>query len=103
MEKKVAVPTLWTMAEVTEKVKAGAKLIVLGDYVLDVEKAVPTGRGYTHANENVIWYKAHPGGRKVLDSYMGKDATVAMTGGVYKHHAGAFNLIKHLRVASLKK
>lgn len=103
LEKKVAAPTLWTLKDVEAKVKNGAKLIILGDYVLDVEKTVPTGSGYTHENKDVNWYNVHPGGRKMLDNYIGKDATEAMTGGVYKHHTGAFNLIAHLRVASLKK
>ena len=102
-ERSVAAPTMWTKKDVAEKVAAGRKLIILGDYVLDLEKTVPTGAGYTHQNKDVNWYNVHPGGRKVLDSYVGKDATEAMTGGVYKHRAGAFTLIAHLRVASLKK
>lgn len=93
----------WTWADVQERVDKGQRLIVIGDYVLDMNKSVPTGAGYTHTNKNIVWYNAHPGGRKLLDMFVGKDATDAFTGGIYNHHEGAINILPHLRVAMLKR
>lgn len=104
LDKNVAAPTVWTWADVERKVQDDCrKLIVVGDYVVDLEKPIQTGAGYTHTNLSMDWCKVHPGGYKILDAYIGKDATNAMTGGVYKHSDGAFNLLQHLRVASLKR
>ena len=89
--------------EIEALVAQGRKLTVVGDYVLDFEKTIPTGAGYTHKSTDMVWYNMHPGGRKLLDMYVGKDATDAVTGGIYKHSQGAFNLFQHLRVASLKR
>jgi len=99
----VPAPQTWSWTDIEERVANGQKLIVIGDYVLDMKKSVPTGPGYTHKGKNFIWYDAHPGGRKLLDMYVGKDATEAFTGGIYKHSEGAMNLLPHLRVASLKR
>lgn len=93
----------WTWTDIEERVATGQKLLVIGDYVLDMRKSVPTGPGYTHKGKNFVWYDAHPGGRKLLDMYVGKDATDAFTGEIYKHSEGAMNLLPHLRVASLAK
>ena len=104
MDRSVAVATEWTWAEVERKCEQEQrKLIVVGNYVLDIERQIPTGSGYTHNSTMIDWSKAHPGGYKIMDAFIGKDATDAMTGGVYKHSAGAFNLLQHLRVASLKR
>merc|ERR1719450_2099182 len=96
-------PEVWTWEQIEQKVEEGKKLIVIGGYVLDLEKTVPTGGGYTHNTKDVNWYNAHPGGRKLLDMYIGKDATSAVTGGVYRHSRGAFNMIEQLYVASVEK
>jgi stearoyl-CoA desaturase (delta-9 desaturase) len=103
MEKKTVVPAIWTWQEVQKRVSAGEKLIVVGDYVLDVRKEIPTGSGYTHKSKNVVWYDVHPGGRQILDGFVGKDATDAVSGGIYKHSEGAFNLFQFLRVANLDR
>jgi len=99
----VAVSDVWTWTEVEERVAKGEKLTVIGDYVLDMQKAVPSGSGYTHTDKKIVWYNAHPGGRKMLDMFVGKDATEAFTGGIYKHHEGAVNLLPYLRVATIKR
>jgi stearoyl-CoA desaturase (delta-9 desaturase) len=99
----IPAPAMWTWADIEDRVAKGEKLVVIGDYVLDLKKSVPTGSGYTHKSKNFIWYDAHPGGRKILDMYVGKDATDAFSGEIYRHSEGAMNLLPHLRVASLKK
>ena len=96
-------PEVWSWETIAQKVEQGQKLTVIGGYVLDLEKTIPTGAGYTHSTKDVNWYNAHPGGRKMLDMYIGKDATSAVTGGVYRHSRGAFNLIQQLYVASVEK
>jgi stearoyl-CoA desaturase (delta-9 desaturase) len=103
MDQKVRTPNFYTWADIERRVDNGEKLVVVGDYVLDMLKPMPIGAGYTHANKDVLWYKSHPGGRKLLDMYVGKDATEAMSGGIYKHSQGAFNMLQHLRVANLKR
>jgi stearoyl-CoA desaturase (Delta-9 desaturase) len=99
----IAVEEVWTWEDIKERVAKGQKIMVIGDAVIDIMRVVPTGSGYTHPNKNIVWYNAHPGGRKLLDAYVGKDATVAFTGAVYKHHEGAINILPHLRVATIKK
>merc|ERR1711916_355816 len=93
LETKVRAPTLYTWSDIERRVDNGEKLMVVGDYVIDLLKPVPTGSGYTHTTKDIFWYNAHPGGRKLLDMYVGKDATEAMSGGIYKHSQGAFNLL----------
>jgi stearoyl-CoA desaturase (delta-9 desaturase) len=100
---EVPVQDLWTWTDFEEAVSRGRKLTIVGDYVLDLQKTVPTGSGYTHKSKNLVWYDCHPGGRKILDMFVGKDATEAFSGGIYRHSQGAVNLLPHLRVASLKK
>eukprot|EP00672_Neobodo_designis_P026641 CAMPEP_0174851330 /NCGR_PEP_ID=MMETSP1114-20130205/22963_1 /TAXON_ID=312471 /ORGANISM="Neobodo designis, Strain CCAP 1951/1" /LENGTH=438 /DNA_ID=CAMNT_0016085861 /DNA_START=257 /DNA_END=1573 /DNA_ORIENTATION=+ len=103
IETKTRTPVLWTWADIERRVDAGEKLTVVGDYVIDLMKPMPTGSGYTHDSKDVIWYQAHPGGRKLLDMYIGKDATEAMSGAIYKHSQGAFNMLQHMRVANVKR
>eukprot|EP00656_Telonema_subtile_P017534 TRINITY_DN1940_c0_g1_i5.p1 TRINITY_DN1940_c0_g1~~TRINITY_DN1940_c0_g1_i5.p1 ORF type:complete len:121 (+),score=23.82 TRINITY_DN1940_c0_g1_i5:98-460(+) len=94
---------VWTWTEVNDRVANGEKLMVVGNYVLDLTKTIPTGVSYTHGNRNINWYDAHPGGKKMLDMFVGKDASDAFSGGIYKHSIGATNLLSYLRVALIKK
>jgi len=102
LSKKVAAPETMEWAEFEKRCAAGEKLCVVGDYVLDFKKTIPTGAGYTHKNSQMNWYENHPGGKQMLDCFVGKDATEAMSGGIYKHSQGAFNLVQHLRIANIK-
>ncbi|KDQ65100.1 hypothetical protein JAAARDRAFT_28764 [Jaapia argillacea MUCL 33604] len=43
----------------------------------------------------------HPGGQKILQAYVGKDATSAFCGGVYQHSDAARNLLATQRIAIL--
>ncbi|PVU85633.1 hypothetical protein BB561_006922 [Smittium simulii] len=43
----------------------------------------------------------HPGGKPLINSGIGKDMTDAFTGGVYKHHRAAHNLLSQLRVGTV--
>ncbi|THH33814.1 hypothetical protein EUX98_g486 [Antrodiella citrinella] len=43
----------------------------------------------------------HPGGRRLLETHVGKDATTAFFGGVYDHSNAAHNLLATMRVGAL--
>eukprot|EP00796_Vickermania_ingenoplastis_P003889 gene3890-2760_t len=88
----------WTWDDVQTEVNKGRKLVVIHDDVYDLDRGVPTGSGYTHGSKNMKWYECHPGGQRILDAFIGKDATAAFTGGVYEHHAAAESYLPHLRV-----
>lgn len=103
LTKTVSTPTSMAWSEFEARCTQGEKLIVVGEYVLDMKKAIPTGSGYTHKSTEMNWYVNHPGGKAMLDAFVGKDATAAMSGGVYKHSQGAFNLVQHLRIANIEK
>lgn len=92
----------WSWDEVQDRVAKGQKLTVIKDDVIDLMRSLPTGAGYTHGSKDVMWYAAHPGGQRILDAFVGKDATAAFTGGVYGHSCCAESIIPHLRVAKLK-
>lgn len=104
IEKKATRPIpqpVWKWSDVQAEVNKGRKLVVINNEVIDLARTVPTGSGYTHGNTNVNWYESHPGGQRILDAYIGKDATAAFTGDVYGHSCAAENYIPHLRVAKL--
>ncbi|KAE8154186.1 hypothetical protein BDV25DRAFT_121412 [Aspergillus avenaceus] len=46
--------------------------------------------------------KDHPGGRTMISSAIGKDATALFNGGVYQHSNAAHNLLSTMRVAVLR-
>jgi stearoyl-CoA desaturase (Delta-9 desaturase) len=56
--------------------------------------------GFIHDVSNFI--DSHPGGRAILKSYTGKDATVAFYGGVHDHNTAAHNMLAMMRVAVCK-
>lgn len=56
--------------------------------------------GIVHDVTDFIDY--HPGGRALISSGVGKDATAAFNGGVYKHHNAAHNLLATMRVAVIR-
>ncbi|OMJ18995.1 Acyl-CoA desaturase [Smittium culicis] len=68
------------------QVKNGKKWMVVQGVVYDVS---------TFIND-------HPGGKPLIISGIGKDMTDAFTGGVYKHHRAAHNLLSQLRVGVLQ-
>lgn len=70
---------LYTREMVESKREKG--LIIIADLVYDVSEF------------------AHPGGKKILDAYLGKDATAAFNGGVYNHSLAARHLLDTMRVA----
>jgi len=72
------------------------KLIVISGIVYDVAQTIEVGAGATHTNRKIQWYEAHPGGKKYLDAYNGKDATQAFQTVVYRHSHAAENLLQQL-------
>lgn len=70
---------------ISKKVSEGAKLVVIDGIVHDVASFI----------------KEHPGGQNILLSRIGKDATIAFNGGVYRHSKAARNIAALLRVARL--
>jgi stearoyl-CoA desaturase (delta-9 desaturase) len=44
----------------------------------------------------------HPGGRTLIKSAIGKDATALFNGGVYEHSNAAHNLLSTMRVGVLR-
>ncbi|EMR09776.1 hypothetical protein PNEG_01960 [Pneumocystis murina B123] len=61
-------------------------LILIAGIVHDVEKFIDS----------------HPGGRALITSAIGKDATAIFNGGVYNHSNGAHNLLSTMRVAIVR-
>jgi len=74
----------WDQVE-QQTTKRGRKLVVLENFVLDVEQ----------------FLNQHPGGSNILSFWSGRDATQAFNGLVYKHSKAARNLVAHLRIAKL--
>ena len=52
--------------------------------------------GFIHDVSNFI--DSHPGGRGLIKSYIGKDATAAFYGGIHDHNTAAHNLLAMMRV-----
>ena len=66
----------------------------------DNDRALVLIAGFIHDVSNFI--DSHPGGRAILKSYVGKDATVAFYGGIHDHNTGAHNMLAMMRVAVCK-
>ncbi|AAZ13364.1 fatty acid desaturase, putative [Trypanosoma equiperdum] len=94
---------MYTWEDIHSLVEKGRKLIVVSNRVIDLDKPLNTGTSYTHDNETFQWYEVHPGGRQVLDLYIGKDATKEFGSGMHKHSAGAESLLHHLQVGYLNE
>jgi len=45
----------------------------------------------------------HPGGSKIIESYIGKDITEVFNGMVYSHSNAARNALKTMRIAKVAK
>ncbi|CAF1411684.1 unnamed protein product [Adineta steineri] len=56
--------------------------------------------GFIHDAGHFI--DSHPGGRALIKSYIGKDATVAFYGGIHDHNTAAHNMLAMMRVAICK-
>ena len=77
-----------TLEEMRRRVdEDGEMLICVDDKVINVEK----------------WRDIHPGGRIVIDSFLGRDATSAFNGGVHTHSSTAHNVLDTLAVATIKR
>lgn len=55
--------------------------------------------GFIHDVERFL--DDHPGGRKLLETHIGRDATAAFFGGAYDHSNAAHNLLATMRVGAL--
>jgi stearoyl-CoA desaturase (delta-9 desaturase) len=71
----------WSEIE-THREKTGERWIVVGGLVHDVSE----------------WVDDHPGGRGLIEAFVGKDATKAFNGGIYNHSNAGRNLLTALRV-----
>lgn len=78
---------MWTMQKIQEKCNAGSKFVVIGDFVYDIQSFIMD----------------HPGGAKIIESEVGRDATAKFNGEVYKHSRAARNLLDRMRVAHYQK
>lgn len=76
-----------SMQQYQSRVAEGASLILIDDIVHDVTEFIDQ----------------HPGGRKLIQAYLGKDATQAFNVTVYNHSNAARNELICLRVARLTK
>jgi stearoyl-CoA desaturase (delta-9 desaturase) len=56
--------------------------------------------GFIHDVSNFV--DSHPGGRALIKSYVGKDATVAFYGGIHDHNTAAHNMLAMMRVGVCK-
>jgi stearoyl-CoA desaturase (delta-9 desaturase) len=63
-------------------------------------KALVAVAGVIHDVTNFI--KDHPGGKALISSAIGKDATAIFNGGVYNHSNAAHNLLSTMRVGVLR-
>lgn len=67
------------------RVAKGTKLIVIDGIVHDAGDFIAQ----------------HPGGKRILEARIGKDATLAFNGGLYRHSKAARNILATLRVSRL--
>ncbi|KUJ14433.1 uncharacterized protein LY89DRAFT_686905 [Mollisia scopiformis] len=72
--------------EYTTRVAGGEALIAIAGVIHDVKSFI----------------KDHPGGKALIASAIGKDATAIFNGGVYNHTNAAHNLLSTMRVGMLR-
>ena len=72
------------------------------DFVEDAQsgKALVVVAGVIHDVTDFI--KEHPGGKALISSGIGKDATAMFNGGVYNHSNAAHNLLSTMRVGVVR-
>jgi stearoyl-CoA desaturase (delta-9 desaturase) len=72
------------------------------DFVADAQsgKALVAIAGVIHDVTGFI--KDHPGGKALISSGIGKDATALFNGGVYNHSNAAHNLLSSMRVGVIR-
>jgi len=87
-----------SMDDLRDSVAAGRKLIVIKGLVVDCDKCLDVGKGLSHGDSSMVWYAAHPGGWRILQANLGKDATDDFTGKHYKHSRAAHNMIDSLAI-----
>jgi stearoyl-CoA desaturase (delta-9 desaturase) len=75
----------WSLNRFQKELKLNPFMIIIENLVLDVS----------------LFIHDHPGGVNFIRTYLGKDATEAFNGGVYKHATAARNLTASLRVARI--
>lgn len=78
---------IWDKDDYLHNLKENNNLVIISGIVHDV-----TG-----------YITEHPGGQPLLKSALGKDATKAFTGGVYRHSNAAKNVLADMRIAVLKE
>jgi stearoyl-CoA desaturase (delta-9 desaturase) len=86
----------WTWEEIGAKCKAGAKLTCLHGFVVDLMKPIAITK---RPDVLLPWYNHHPGGKQMLEVFVGKDATGAFEGQTYMHSRAANILSERMRVA----
>ncbi|OIW31777.1 hypothetical protein CONLIGDRAFT_660032 [Coniochaeta ligniaria NRRL 30616] len=77
-------------------------VIAWDDFVADAKngKALVAVAGVIHDVTSFI--KDHPGGKALITSAIGKDATAIFNGGVYNHSNAAHNLLSTMRVGVIR-
>jgi stearoyl-CoA desaturase (delta-9 desaturase) len=72
------------------------------DFVAEAKsgKALIAVAGVIHDVSDFV--KDHPGGRTLITSAIGKDATAIFNGGVYNHSNAAHNLLSTMRVSVIR-
>lgn len=72
------------------------------DFLAETEsgKALVAIAGVVHDVTGFI--KEHPGGKALIKSAIGKDATALFNGGVYNHSNAAHNLLSSMRIGVIR-
>lgn len=92
----------WTMEDVQRGVEQGRKLLIVKGLVLDLLRPIQIGGSLTHKNATMSWYDVHPGGKRLLDAFVGKDATSAFSS-EHAHRVAADMYIERMCVGRLIK